>query len=69
MPHASKLRKVGGSVMVAIPKPMLDALDLSADAPVDLSLRGGRIVVAPRPRQRFTLDDLLAACDPKAPLS
>lgn len=69
MPHAARLRKVGGSVMVAIPKAMLDALDLSADAPVDLSLRGGRIVVAPRARRRYTLDELLAACDPEAPLT
>ncbi len=52
--------------MVAIPKPMLESLDLSADAPVELSLRGGKIVVAPRARRRYTLDELLAACDADA---
>lgn len=55
--------------MVAIPKAMLDALDLSADAPVDLSVRGGRIVVTPRARRRYALDELLAECDPRAPLT
>lgn len=69
MAHASRLRKVGGSVMVAIPKALLDALDLSVDAPVDVSIRGGSLVVAPRTRPRFTLDELLAGCDPDAPLS
>lgn len=52
--------------MVAIPKPMLESLDLSADAPVDLSVRGGKIVVAPRARPRYTLEELLAGCDPEA---
>jgi antitoxin ChpS len=55
--------------MVAIPKPMLDALELTADAAVELSVRGGKIVVAPRTRPRYTLEELLAGCDPSAPLS
>ena len=66
MPHAARLRKVGGSVMLAIPKPMLDALDLTADASVDLSIAGGRIVVDPRKRKRYSLDELLAECKPSA---
>ena len=41
MPHAVRLRKVGGSVMLAIPKPMLEALDLAPEAAVDLSIRAG----------------------------
>jgi antitoxin ChpS len=59
MAHATRLRKVGGSVMVAIPRPMLDALDLSADAPVGLSIKAGRLVVDPKARRRYTLDELL----------
>lgn len=69
MPHPARLRKVGGSVMLAIPKPMLEALDLAADAPVGLSIKSGRIVVEPKKRRRYTLDELLAACNPKAPRS
>lgn len=66
MPHTAKLRKVGGSVMVAIPKPMLDALELAPDAAVGLSVKAGKLVVEPRPRRRYSLDELLAQCDAKA---
>ena len=69
MSHPARLRKVGGSVMLAIPKPMLEALDLAADASVGLSIKSGRIVVEPAKRRRYKLDELLAACNPKAPRS
>ncbi len=66
MPHAVRLRKVGGSVMLAIPKPMLEALDLAPEAAVDLSIRAGRLVVDPKRRRRYSLDELLAQCKPAA---
>jgi antitoxin ChpS len=66
MPHAVKLRKVGGSVMLAIPKAMLDALDLSPDASVGLSIKAGRLVVDPKKRGRYSLDELLAQCNRSA---
>ena len=62
MPHAARLRKVGGSIMLAIPKPMLDALDLAPDASVGLSIKAGRLVVDPNKRRRYSLDELLAQC-------
>jgi antitoxin component of MazEF toxin-antitoxin module len=31
--------------MLAIPKAMLDALDLAPDAPVGLSIRAGRLLI------------------------
>jgi antitoxin ChpS len=66
MPHAGRLRKVGGSVMLAIPKPVLEALDLSPDAAVGLSIKAGRLVVDPKKRRRYSLDQLLAQCKPSA---
>jgi antitoxin ChpS len=66
MPHAARLRKVGGSVMLAIPKPMLDALDLASGASVGLSIKAGRLVVDPQKRRRYSLDELLARCKPSA---
>lgn len=39
--------------MVAIPKAMLDALDLKPDAAVGLSIKGGRLVVDPKKRRRY----------------
>ena len=66
MAHPVRLRKVGGSVMLSIPKPMLDALDLGPDAAVGLSIKAGRLVVDPKRRRRYSLDELLAQCKPSA---
>ncbi len=52
--------------MLAIPKPMLDALDLAPDAAVGLSIKAGRLVVEPKSRRRYSLDELLAQCKPPA---
>jgi antitoxin ChpS len=68
MSHPARLRRVGGSVMLAIPPSLLDALDLAPGAQVDLSVKAGRLVVEPKQqRRRYTLKELLAQCDPKAP--
>ena len=66
MTHAARLRKVGGSVMLAIPKPMLDALELRPDASVAISVKSGRLVIDPKRRKRYSLDELLAKCKPSA---
>jgi antitoxin ChpS len=52
--------------MLAIPKPMLEALDLRPEASVELTIADGRIVVDPRKRKRYSLDELLAKCKPSA---
>ena len=57
------LRKVGGSVMLAIPPAVLDLLDLRAGGPVSIAVEDGRLVVASRPRPRYALADLLARCE------
>lgn len=62
------LRQVGGSVMIALPPAFLDHLDLGARSTVSVSLDGERIVIAPRARPRYTLDELLAQCDETAPV-
>lgn len=63
----STLRNVGGSVMMAIPKSLLDGLGFTVNSKVDVSVDGGRLIVAPRKRPKYTLDELLAQCDPNAP--
>ena len=52
--------------MLAIPKPMLDALDLGPDASVGLSIKAGRIVVDPKRKRRYSLEELLTQCKPSA---
>jgi antitoxin ChpS len=64
--HTTNLRKVGGSVMLAVPPAVLDMLHLQAGATVSLSVDGSRLIVEPQPRRRYTLDELLAQCDPSA---
>jgi antitoxin ChpS len=67
--HATNLRKVGGSVMLAVPPAILDMLHLQAGSRVGLVVDGGRLIVEPQPRPRYTLDELLAQCDPSADLT
>ena len=65
--HATNLRKVGGSVMLAVPPTLLALLDLEAGAKVDIGIEAGRLVVVPRTRPTYTLEELLAQCDGSAP--
>ena len=62
--HTTNLRKVGGSVMLAIPPALLDILHLQPGDTVSVVIRSGRLVVEPRKRFRYTLDELLAQCNP-----
>jgi antitoxin ChpS len=65
--HTTHLRKVGGSVMLAVPPALLDLLRLEPGATVGIAVESGRLVVEPRQRRKYTLDELLAQCDSKAP--
>jgi antitoxin ChpS len=64
--HTTNLRKVGGSVMLAVPPALLDVLRLQPGAEVGIGVESGRLVVEPRKRPRYTLQQLLAQCSPKA---
>jgi antitoxin ChpS len=65
--HITNLRKVGGSIMLAVPPALLDVLHLGPDAKVGLTVDNGRLVVEPRVRPRYTLAELLAASDYSQP--
>ena len=67
--YTTSLRKVGGSVMLAVPPAFLDQLHLHAGVTVGLAVDQGCLVVNPNPRPRYTLDELLAQCDAKAEFS
>jgi antitoxin ChpS len=64
--HTTNLRKVGGSIMLAVPPALLNVLQLQPGAKVGIAVQSGRLVVEPRPRPRYCLDELLAQCNPKA---
>lgn len=67
--HSTKLRQVGGSVMLAVPRALLDVLNLTAGANVGLAIENGRLVMEPSVKRRYTLDELLAECDRTATIS
>jgi antitoxin ChpS len=67
--HTTNLRKVGGSVMLVVPPAVLDMLHLQAGTTVGLVIDGGRLIVEPQRRPRYTLEELLAQCDPSAELT
>jgi len=67
--HTTNLRKVGGSVMLAVPPAILDLLNLHPGETVGLSVDHGRLVIEPAVKPRFTLDELLAQCDSTAEIS
>ncbi|MGS0740259.1 AbrB/MazE/SpoVT family DNA-binding domain-containing protein [Glaciimonas sp. GG7] len=65
--HTTNLRKVGGSIMLAVPPAFLDQLHLQAGATVGMTVSGGHLVIDPKPRPRYTLTELLAASDYSQP--
>lgn len=65
--HITNLRKVGGSVMLAVPPALLDVLKLSAGSKVSIAIDNGRLVIEPSTRPSYTLAELLAASDYSKP--
>jgi antitoxin ChpS len=63
--YTTNLRKVGGSVMLAVPPALLHVLGLQAGAHVGVAVEKGRLIVKPQTRPRYTLEELLAQCSPR----
>ena len=68
MPTAT-LRTVGGSVVMAIPKHLLELVHLQAGSLVDIDVQQGRLIVAPQKKKLYKLSELLAQCDPPLPIT
>ena len=67
--HLTTLRTVGGSVMFAIPKAILESLNLVPNTQVGISVSDGRLIVELHPRPRYTLAELMDQCDLSAPMT
>jgi antitoxin ChpS len=65
------IRRAGGSLVLTIPKTHARALGLSEGERIGVAVEKGRLVADPAQtdRRRYKLEDLVAQCDPKAPLS
>lgn len=57
------LRKVGGSIMIAIPPALLDVTELRVDMEVGLTVSNGSIVIQSKKKRAYTLGDLVSRCD------
>ena len=67
--HHTKLRAVGGSVMLAIPKPVLALVKLKEGSAVGIEIENGRIILVPAASGRVGLAARLAMCDAAARVS
>jgi len=59
------LRNLGGSVVMTVPKKILDLIHLRAGAKVEMSVEDGKLIVQPTTKPKYTLTDLLAQCQPE----
>ena len=67
--YTSKLRRVGGSVMLAVPPAILEMLQMESGSAVSMTVESGRLIIAPNARKKYSLQELLAQCDVSAPIS
>lgn len=56
----TRVQKWGNSLALRIPKPLASQIGLEPNSPVQLSLRGRKLVIEPRSVDDLNLDDLLA---------
>lgn len=61
--NIAKLRAVGGSVAVTLPRPMLRQMGLDAGDEVEIASDGSALTLAPR-RKRYALAELLRGMRP-----
>jgi antitoxin ChpS len=59
------LRNLGGSVVMTVPKKILDLLDLRAGSKVEMHVEGNKLIVQPATKPKYKLADLLAQCQPE----
>lgn len=67
--HITNLRKVGGSVMLAVPPALLELLHLKAGEAVSVAIEGNRLTIEASPKPRYSLAELLAGTDFSEPPS
>ena len=55
--------------MVAIPPALLEILQLGSGSAVNMVVDSGRLLIEPELKKKYSLQELLAQCDPSAPMS
>lgn len=62
------LRTTGGSVVMAIPKRILELVNLQSGSVVDIDVKDGHLIIEPIKKPHYKLADLLAQCDFTIPM-
>jgi len=60
----TRIQKWGNSLAVRIPRPFANESNLREDSPVDITVRNGKLVVAPIPEPEYTLAELVEQITP-----
>ena len=55
-----QVAKWGNSLAIRIPKAFAEEAGLETDSEVEITLDAGRLVIAPRRKPKYTLEELLA---------
>ncbi len=55
--------------MLAVPPVILEMLDMDSGSSVSMSVDSGKLVIEPEKHKKYTLDSLLAQCNPDIPIS
>jgi antitoxin ChpS len=64
----TRLRRVGGSVMLALPPAFVESLGIKVGSSVVIEINGHSLLIRPS-RPRYDEAELLAKCDPTIPWS
>lgn len=62
------IKKLGNSAGILLPSVLMRALNLSVGQSVNIEMIGGNLLVKPQTARRYTLKELVAQCNPKAPM-
>jgi antitoxin ChpS len=63
------LRNLGGSVVMTLPKKILDLVHLGSGSEVSIDVQNGKLIIEPQKKPRYKLAELMAQCDLSQPLS
>ena len=64
----TSIKKLGNSAGILLPSVLMRALNLSVGQSVNIEMIGGNLLVKPQTARRYTLKELVAQCNPKAPM-
>jgi antitoxin MazE len=61
----ARIQKWGNSLALRIPKPFAEESNLREDSPVEISVRGGKLVVVALEEPQLSLEELVAKITPE----